>query len=744
MRVLYAKVGHAHCPKCLKEISAQSPEQITELLLKFPVNEEIHILSPIVIDRKGEYQKELYDLRQSGFTKVKIDGEVKELSQDIHLDKNKKHNIDVYVDRLILKPGIENRLKSSIETSIHLSHGLIKLERKEKETLLLSTKFSCAQCKIGFPDIDPRLFSFNSPIGSCPNCKGIGLQYAVMLSKDFLDSFLDSTWEDFPSDFEAASKNELCHSCRGQRLRPEALSVTIQNRTIADVCNLSLSDTLSFFKTLKLSDREKKIAGGILKETINRLNFLILVGVEYLTLNRSASTLSGGEGRRIRLAAQLGSSLTGVLYVLDEPSIGLHAKDNSKLISALKDLRNLGNTILTVEHDKETILNADHIIDLGPGAGINGGNVVSQGNLKKIASSERSLTGAYLSGRKKIPDRSTFRKPTDACIIIEGASQNNLKNISVKIPLGLLTCVTGVSGSGKSTLILDTLFHACSNKLYNSKYSIGKHSKISGLENIESVIDVNQSPIGRTPRSNPATYTGVFSHVRALFAGLPESKIRGYKVGRYSFNIPGGRCEACHGVGLMKLEMHFLPDMYVQCESCQGKRYNRETLEVRFKDHNISEFLSMTIDEAIPFFKHIPAIKTKLDTLQSVGLGYIGLGQQATTLSGGEAQRIKLAKELSKNSHGKALFILDEPTTGLHFDDIHKLLDVLQKLVDLGNTIIVIEHNLDVIKSADYIIDLGPEGGQNGGTIVATGSPIEVSKNPTSFTGQYLQKLYTT
>lgn len=737
LRVLFARVGHPHCYRCQKEISTQSVPKIAESILKMPAGEKISLLAPIVRGRKGEYQKELYDLRQSGFIRIKVDGEIKDLSETITLDKNKKHNIDVYIDRLILKEGIESRLTASIETAFRLSNHLLKIERANGEEMLFSAQFSCLDCSLSFPELEPRLFSFNSPTGACPKCLGVGL--ASTSYELGIGEILDIT-EEAPDAVKIFIEEKLCPACSGKRLRPEALSVRIQNRSVSDVCGLSLKDALHFFTLLEFSPREKVIAERILKEITDRLKFLINVGVGYLTLDRRSSTISGGEGRRIRLAAQIGSPLVGVLYILDEPSIGLHPKDNSKLIDSLKMLRDRGNTVLVVEHDAETILNADHIIDMGPGAGAAGGTIVAEGSLEEIIKNKSSRTGAYLSQKIKIALPKERRKSTGRFLEIVNAKTNNLKNISVKIPLGLLTCVTGVSGSGKSSLIIDTLYPALLNHLHRTNHKVGNYEKLTGIEQIDQIVDIDQSPIGRTPRSNPVTYTGVFSHVRNFFAELPESKVRGYGVGRYSFNIPGGRCETCLGGGFIKMEMRLLPHSFILCDVCHGKRYNRETLEIHYKEKNISEVLEMTIDEALQFFDRIPHIKRKLHCLSEVGMGYIRLGQQATTLSGGEAQRVKLAKELSRKTTGKTLFILDEPTTGLHFDDIHKLLKVLHQLVDLGNTVIVIEHNLEVIKTADHVIDLGPGGGEEGGHIVAEGPPEKIAAIPSSFTGEYLKR----
>ncbi|MBI3018869.1 MAG: excinuclease ABC subunit UvrA, partial [Deltaproteobacteria bacterium] len=673
--------------------------------------------------------------RQQGFVKVKIDGESFDLSQSIHLDKNKKHSLDVYIDRLVIKEDIGARLSQSLETALSLADHLVKIEFLDGKDLLLSSRFACNTCGTSLPEIEPRLFSFNSSVGGCTECGGIGFKDITSEVEKILERGSSAALEEVDFFHETP-----CPSCQGSRLKKEALCVKLKDKTIFDICQLSISQAAAFFKDLPLTPREHLISDRMLKEIRERLSFLMNVGVGYLTLNRLSATLSGGESQRIRLATQIGSALTGVLYILDEPSIGLHPQDNQKLIEALKALRDQGNTVLVVEHDEETIRSADHIIDLGPGAGLHGGSIVSQGDISHIMKDPLSLTGAYLNKQKRIPIPDQRRKSLGLFLELEGARENNLKNISLKIPLGLFVCVTGVSGSGKSSLILDTLYRALAQRLFNARLKVGKYTSLRGIEHIDSVIDIDQSPIGRTPRSNPATYTGIFSLIRSFFAGLPESKVRGYTPSRYSFNVAGGRCEICGGAGLIKIKMHFLPDVYVQCEICQGQRYNRETLEVRYKEKNISEVLAMTIEEALVFFDRIPQIKSKLQTLFDVGMGYVQLGQQATMLSGGEAQRIKLARELSKKSTGKTLFILDEPTTGLHFEDIQKLLKVLHQLVSLGNTVIVIEHNLEVIKSSDTIIDMGPGGGEKGGFILAKGSPEELARHSSSLTGQFLKK----
>ena len=740
LRLLFARIGRAECPQCHQEIAAQSVDQMVEQILKHPVGEKIAVLAPLVRNRKGEYQKELYTLRQQGFVKVKIDGGVFDLSQSVHLDKNKKHSIDVYIDRLIIKEEAGPRLAQSLETALALADHLVKIEFPDGKELLLSSRFACNACGTSLPEPEPRLFSFNSTVGACAACGGLGLKDLTPEVEKFLERRISKTPEKFEQEMDFFHEAP-CPDCQGGRLKKEALCIKIKKKTIVDICQLSLVRALQFFQELSLTPRERLISERMLKEIKERLSFLIAVGVEYLTLDRLSATLSGGESQRIRLATQIGSALTGVLYILDEPSIGLHPQDNQKLIGALKSLRDQGNTILVVEHDEETIRCADHIVDLGPGAGIHGGTIVSQGDVSHIIKDPLSLTGAYLNKKKVIPIPQKRRKPSALFLELEGACENNLKNLSLKIPLGLFVCVTGVSGSGKSSLILDTLYRALANHLHGAHLKVGKHQTLRGVGSIDSVIDIDQSPIGRTPRSNPATYTGVFSLIRSFFAGIPESKVRGYTPGRYSFNVAGGRCETCGGAGLIKIEMHFLPDVYVQCEICQGQRYNRETLEIRYKEKNISEILAMTVEEALLFFDRIPQIKSKLQTLLDVGMGYVQLGQQATTLSGGEAQRIKLSRELSKKSTGKTLFILDEPTTGLHFEDVQKLLKVLHQLVDLGNTVIVIEHNLEVIKSSDHIIDMGPEGGEKGGFIVAEGSPEELCRYPSSLTGHFLKKI---
>ncbi|HCX90076.1 MAG: excinuclease ABC subunit A [Deltaproteobacteria bacterium CG12_big_fil_rev_8_21_14_0_65_43_10] len=827
LRVLFARVGKPFCYKCGKEILSQTVQQIVDQIIELPDETRVVILSPIVRGRKGEYRRELNQLRKDGYVRVKIDAEVRDLSEEIILDKNKKHHIDVIIDRLIIKGDIKKRLADSLETALNLSEGIVKVEIIGGEELTFSEKFACIDCGISYPEITPRMFSFNNPYGACPTCGGLGttmhfdpdlvlpnpslslregailpwagrnssyfhqmldalsehyeidiytpfkdlspeVQHALLYGsgeekikfyfelngrkifhhKEFegVISNLERRYRETDSDFireelERYMNNNPCPACHGNRLRQESLFVKVDGRSICDITNLSIKEAFKLFYNIRLSDRDMEIAARILKEIRERLGFLINVGVDYLTLDRSSATLSGGEGQRIRLATQIGSSLVGVLYILDEPSIGLHQRDNIRLLEALKRLRDIGNTVLVVEHDEETILSSDYIVDMGPGAGVDGGNVVFCGTPQEIVKDENSLTGKYLSRKLTIPVPIKRRRPDKRYFVVKGASENNLKNISVKIPLGLFNCVTGVSGSGKSTLVIDTICRVLAQKLYHTRERAGKVTGVEGLEYIDKVIDIDQSPIGRTPRSNPATYTGVFTHIRDIFSKLPESRARGYRPGRYSFNVRGGRCEACRGDGTIKIEMHFLPDVYVMCEVCKGRRYNRETLEIQYKGKNIADILDMTVDQAFAFLNRIPKIKAKLQTLSDVGLNYIKLGQSATTLSGGEAQRVRLAKELSKRSTGKTLYILDEPTTGLHFADIQKLLHVLNKLIDAGNTVIVIEHNLDVIKTADFIIDLGPEGGEKGGEVVACGTPEELTGIRESYTGQFLKKV---
>ena len=832
IRLLYANIGIPHCPKCGKEIKPSSVDQITDAVIALPDRTKFQVMAPVARGRKGEYVKTFEKARKNGFVRVRVDGEMYELTgEPIKLDKQKKHNIDIVVDRLVKRDGMESRLADSIETALDMADGIVIISIIDGEDMMFSRNYACDDCGISIPELTPRMFSFNTPYGACPKCMGIGT--ITMVSPDLVipdkslsinqgaicasgwsgtepnsisrmyytamaeryDFSLDTPIEDLPkhildiilygtkgeklkltydrkyakgvqyarfegvipnierrheettsewskADLETFMISMKCPECGGTRLKPETLAVTVDGININELTNMSVTQALEFFTQLsdKLTPKETVIAKNILKEIVGRLKFLSDVGLDYLTLSRSAGTLSGGEAQRIRLATQIGSSLMGVIYILDEPSIGLHQRDNDKLIATLKHLRDMGNTLLVVEHDEDTMLAADHIVDIGPGAGVHGGEVVAEGTAQDIMNNPNSITGKYLSGELKIPVPSERRSGNGSFLEIKGAAENNLKNVNVKIPLGTFTCVTGVSGSGKSSLVNEILYKALANKLNNAKKIPGKYKKIVGTENLDKIIAIDQSPIGRTPRSNPATYTGLFGDIRALFAMTAEAKARGYGAGRFSFNVKGGRCEACCGDGIIKIEMHFLPDVYVPCEVCEGKRYNRETLEVRYKGKNIYEVLEMTVEEGCEFFANIPKIQRKLQTLFDVGLGYIKIGQPSTTLSGGEAQRVKLATELSKRSTGKTIYVLDEPTTGLHAADVHKLTEVLQKLVDGGNTIVVIEHNLDMIKPADYIIDLGPEGGDGGGEIIACGTPEKVAKNKKSYTGQYLKK----
>lgn len=827
LRLLYARIGIPHCPVCGREIKQQTVDQIVDKLFELEEGTKIQLLAPIARGRKGTYAKELDNARRSGYVRVRIDGNMYDLSEEIILDKNKKHNIEIVVDRLVIKDGIKSRLTDSIETVMSLSGGMLAVDVIGGEEMLFSQSYACPEHNISIEELNPRMFSFNNPFGACPKCTGLGtfsridpdlivpnkdlsirqgaikasgwntltegsiaMMYYNGIAKKYNIS-LDTPFKDLPkeaadaflygtkdrlelqiidsfgggvrySKFEGIinnlerrykessseySKSEIadcmneinCPECKGERLKKESLSVTVGGINIIDFTKFSISEALDFINNLKLTEREMMIGERILKEIRERLGFLKSVGLEYLTLSRSSGTLSGGESQRIRLATQIGSSLMGVLYILDEPSIGLHQRDNDKLIETLKHLRDIGNTLIVVEHDDDTMLAADHIVDIGPGAGVNGGEVIFSGTVYELLKSENSVTGQYLSGKKKIPLPEKRRKGNGNYLIIKGAAENNLKKINVKIPLGELICVTGVSGSGKSSLVNEILYKHLAAKLNRAKIRAGKFKSIEGLENLDKVICIDQSPIGRTPRSNPATYTGVFTDIRELFAQTSDAKTHGYGAGRFSFNIKGGRCEACEGDGIKKIEMHFLPDIYVPCEVCKGKRYNRETLEILYKGRSIYDVLEMTVDEGVKFFENHPKILRKLKTLQEVGLGYIKIGQPATTLSGGEAQRVKLSTELSKRATGKTIYILDEPTTGLHTADVHKLIEVLQKLADTGNTVLVIEHNLNVIKVADHIIDLGPEGGTGGGTVVACGTPEEVAECPQSYTGKYLK-----
>jgi excinuclease ABC subunit A len=724
LRLLFARVGRPSCFQCGEEITAQTVQQMVDAIGLLPEGSKFQLLAPIVRGRKGEYRKELLDMRRAGYVRARVDGQQVELGQDITLDKQKKHTIEIVVDRLVMKPGeaMARRLADSVETSLKLAGGLVGVLADNGKVSLYSEKLACIRCGVSYPEITPRVFSFNSPHGACPACDGIG--YAMTPGN---------------SDEEDFTLLEPCEVCKGARLRPESLSVKVASQSIAEVTHLSVRAAANFFSSVKFTERELVIGHRILKEIRERLGFLVNVGLDYLTLDRAAATLSGGEGQRIRLATQIGSGLVGVLYILDEPSIGLHQRDNRRLLQTLLRLRDLGNTVVVVEHDAETMMAADHLLDMGPGAGTQGGRVIAQGTPNDVIGNPDSLTGQYLRGTHMVSLPRRQRKAKGLLSIV-GATKHNLKGMTAKIPLGLLTCVTGVSGSGKSTLVLEVLFHSLSQLLYHKKPKIDGCKELLGADALDKVIDIDQSPIGRTPRSNPATYTGLFSFIRDLYSNLPESRVRGYKPGRYSFNVKGGRCEACQGDGLIKIEMHFLPDVYVTCEVCKGQRYNRETMEIHHKGKSIADVLNMTVDDAVEFFEHIPFIKRKLDTLHDVGLHYVKLGQSATTLSGGEAQRVKLSRELSKRPTGRTMYILDEPTTGLHFADVQRLLDVLDRLVEAGNTVVVIEHNLDVIKNADWVIDLGPEGGDRGGEIVAEGPPREIAKSKRSYTGQVLKE----
>ena len=832
IRLLYARVGVPYCPNCGKKIEKQSIDQIVDNVMKLKEDTRIQILAPVVRSRKGEYTKLFEDLQKEGFARVRVDGEIYDLAdmEDIKLDKKKKHEIEIVVDRLIIKPDIIARLTESIEVALKHAENLVLIDVVGDKTILYSCNYACSDCGFSFPELTPRMFSFNNPYGACPKCSGIGYlmkmdedliipdknktlydgvkafgsstmkkgdtmakmyfesigkHYGIDiknkkikdLPKDFIDKILYGTGDE-EIDFEYSSyagtrkftapfegviptlerrhnetksqgmrdfyemymSNMHCDECNGARLKKEILCIKIGDKNINELTDMSIKQIQQFLRNLELTNSQKIIAEMILKEVDSRLQFLIDVGLEYLTLSRSAGTLSGGEAQRIRLATQIGSGLTGVLYILDEPSIGLHQRDNDKLIATLKKLRDLGNTLIVVEHDEDTMYSADQIIDIGPGAGVHGGNVMAQGTAEEIKQVKGSITGDYLSGRKQIHVPEKRRKGNKKCIEVVGATENNLKNISVKFPLGVFTCVTGVSGSGKSTLVNEVLYKNIAQQLNGASEKPGRCKQIKGLSNIDKIINIDQSPIGRTPRSNPATYTGAFDLIRDIFAETNEAKMRGYAKGRFSFNVSGGRCESCNGDGVHKIEMHFLPDVYVPCEICKGKRYNRETLEVKYKGKNIADVLDMTVEEALEFFENIPKIKNKIQTLHDVGLGYIKLGQPSTTLSGGEAQRVKLATELSKRATGKTLYILDEPTTGLHIADVHRLVDILQRLVDTGNSIVVIEHNLDLIKTADHIIDLGPEGGDFGGEVIAIGTPEQICKNERSYTGKFLKK----
>ncbi len=736
LRLLFARIGHPHCPKCGKPIQSQSVDQIIEQILKLPDKTKFNIFAQIIREKKGEHKNLLEKIKSDGFMRVRIDGKIYSLDEEINLAKTKKHTIEVIVDRLILKEGIRSRLADSLEMALKLGEGVVYIQTIDDEKIFMySEKFACVDCGISLPDITPRLFSFNSPYGACPDCTGLGRR--MTFDTNQIHGMYEWMYAIYKFKMEEDG-TEICPTCHGMRLKPEALSVTVNEKNIYEVTSLTIGECYDYFNSLKLSEKESKIADQVIKEIKARLKFLLDVGLNYLTLSRSSGSLSGGEAQRIRLATQIGSGLMGVLYILDEPSIGLHQRDNQKLLATLKRLRDLGNTLLVVEHDEETMLEADQIIDIGPGAGDNGGQIVAQGTAQEIMQVDESITGQYLSRKKIIPIPSKRRIGNGKFLEIIGATEHNLKNIDVKIPLGTLTLITGVSGSGKSTLINEILYKALAKELHNAKLIAGRHEKILGVENIDKVINIDQQPIGRTPRSNPATYTGVFDLIRQLFAQTKTSKMRGYKNGRFSFNVKGGRCETCGGAGILQIEMNFLSDVYVECEVCHGKRYNRETLEVFYKDKNIYEVLEMTVDEAIKHFENVPRLVKRLQIIRDVGLGYIKLGQPATTLSGGEAQRVKLATELMKPSTGKTLYILDEPTTGLHAADIDRLLKILHRLVDGGDTVIVIEHNLDVIKTADYIIDLGPEGGNLGGEIVAVGTPEKISEEKNSYTGQFL------
>ncbi|WP_252312041.1 excinuclease ABC subunit UvrA [Sinobaca sp. H24] len=829
LRLLFARIGRPVCPNHGIEIASQTVQQMVDRMMAYPERTKMQILSPLISGRKGEHVKVLEDLKKEGYVRVRVDGEMREVSDDITLEKNKKHSIEAVIDRVVIKPDVETRLADSLETALRLGDGQAKIDVIGEEELLFSQHHACPHCGFSIGELEPRLFSFNSPFGACPSCDGLGSKLEVdkelvipdpdltlkehaiaawkPTSSQYYPQLLESVCRHFDikmdvpvkkisekkmdillhgstkekmtfryendrggvrerkiyfegvleninrryhetsSDYireqmEQYMTSKPCPTCKGHRLRKESLSVKINDHHVGQVTDMSIKNAMEFFgESIHLTDKEKEIANMILREIEERLGFLNNVGLDYLTLSRAAGTLSGGEAQRIRLATQIGSSLMGVLYILDEPSIGLHQRDNDRLIATLQRMRDLGNTLIVVEHDEDTMLAADHIVDIGPGAGMHGGYIISEGTPEEVMADKDSLTGQYLSGERFIPLPAERRKPQGRWLKIKGASENNLKRVNADFPLGLFTAITGVSGSGKSTLINDILYKSVAQKLYKSKHKPGAHKSVEGLDQLEKVIDIDQSPIGRTPRSNPATYTGVFDDIRDVFSLTNEAKLRGYKKGRFSFNVKGGRCEACRGDGIIKIEMHFLPDVYVSCEECEGRRYNRETLDIKYKGKNIADVLEMTVEEAVDFFENIPKIKRKIQTLYDVGLGYIKLGQQATTLSGGEAQRVKLASQLHKRSTGKSLYILDEPTTGLHVDDIDRLLKVLQRLVDNGDTVLVIEHNLDVIKTVDYIVDLGPEGGDNGGTIVAKGTPEKIAKVEESYTGYYLKPI---
>jgi len=759
LRVLFARVGKPFCYRCGKPITSQTVQQIVDQVLSLTPGTRIQILAPLIRGRKGEYRKVFADLRNQGFVRVRVNGALRDLDEEIELDRNKKHTIEAVVDRLVIQDDIRVRLADSLEIALGMAEGLVTINIPEQKDLFFSSRLACIDCGVSYPEISPRIFSFNNPHGACPACGGLGtkiethydfplvgemaLPYGGVqgLDRRYKETQSNRVKESIENLMEKLASVRPCPECNGDRLRKESLAIKVAGASIAEVTKLPVKEASDFFKDLELSPKDQEIARRILKEIRERLGFLANVGLDYLTLDRSAATLSGGEGQRIRLATQIGSSLVGVLYILDEPSIGLHQRDNARLLETLRRLRDLGNTILVVEHDEETIRTADYVIDLGPGAGEAGGRVVACGPPETIIACKGSITGCYLRGELKIPVPPARRPPNGNYLTIVGAREHNLKNLEVEIPLGIFTCITGVSGSGKSTLINEILRKALDRRLYGSREEPGKHERILGIEHIDKVIDIDQSPIGRTPRSNPATYTGLFSFIRDLFALTPEARVRGYKPGRFSFNVKGGRCEACQGDGIIKIEMHFLPDVYVTCDICRGKRYNRETLEIKYRGKSIADVLNMTVSQALEFFDKIPSIRFKLKTLYDVGLGYIQLGQSATTLSGGEAQRVKLSKELSKRSTGRTLYILDEPTVGLHFADIHQLLEVLHRLTDGGNTVLVIEHHLDVIKTADYIIDLGPEGGEEGGYVVATGKPEEVAKVKGSYTGRFLRSV---